>query len=79
MGIELPVSDGGSDVDRPVAGAVDDGAAPALEGLIGADFVAKIVQPAACRDQLVAEFIFEPLAVEITFVAGDPFVRELSG
>src|SRR5215469_3140208 len=75
MGVELAVSDGRGDVDGPVAGTVDVGAAPALKGLVGTDLVTKVVQLAACRDQLIAEFVFEPLAVEITLVAGNPFMQ----
>src|SRR5689334_13125620 len=73
--VELAVPDRGRDIDRPVAGAVDVGAAPALEGLIGADLIAEIVQFAVRRGQLVAEFAVEPLALEIAFVAGDPLVQ----
>src|SRR5215469_16418184 len=75
MGVELAVSNGRGDVDGPVAGTIDVGAAPALEGLIGTDLVTKIVQLAACRDKLIAELVFEPLAVEITLVAGNPLMQ----
>jgi hypothetical protein len=65
MGIDLPVPDRSSHIDGPVAGAVDVGTAPAFEGLIGADLVAEIVQLPILGGQLIAEFVFEPLALEI--------------
>src|SRR5215468_6582600 len=74
MGVELAVSNGRGDDDGPVAGTIDVGCA-ALEGLIGTDFVTKIVQLAACRDKLIAELVFEPLTVEITLVAGNPLMQ----
>jgi hypothetical protein len=73
MRIELPVPDRSSDIDGPVASAVDVGTAPAFERLIGADLITEIVQLPVQRSQLITEFVFKPLALEIAFVAGDPF------
>ena len=42
--VKLPVPDRGRDVDGPMTGAVNVEAAPALEGLVGADLVAEVVQ-----------------------------------
>ena len=51
------------------------GVAAALEGLVGADLIAQIVQFAIGRGQLIAEFAVEPLALEVALLAGDPFMQ----
>jgi len=75
VAVELAVADRGGDVDRPVAGAADVRAAAALEGLVGADPVAEVVQPAGRRAELVLKLAVEPLGREIPLVARHPLMQ----
>src|SRR5204862_262604 len=76
VGVELAVADRGGDIDGPVTGAADVAVAAALKGLIGADLVAEIVDPAGRgRRELVAELAIEPFVPEIALVARHPFME----
>src|SRR5262245_29430957 len=66
---------GGSDVDRPVAGAADVGLAAALEGLKRADLVAEIVRGTVARLDGLTEFVVESLGFEVALLLRDPFVQ----
>src|SRR5947208_16265774 len=76
VGVELAVADRGGDIDGPVTGAADVAVAAALKGLIGADLVTEIVDPAGRgRRELVATLAIEPFGPAITCDARPPVVQ----
>jgi hypothetical protein len=58
-----------------VTGAAYRGGAALLEGLIGANLIAKVVPLAFFGDQLIAELIVETLGGEVAFRLCDPFLK----
>jgi len=66
----------GRDIDGPVAGAADIGAAALLQRLIGADpLAARVMVLPAGRADLLAKLVIEALGREVPLLLGDPFLQ----
>src|SRR5262245_25931306 len=75
VGIELAMARRGRDVDGPMAGGAHVAGAALLEGLVGADLVAQVMDLAVLRRGLLAKLVSEPLRGEIALFLGHPFVQ----
>ncbi len=70
---------GGRDIHGPMAGATHIGGSALFVGLIGAYFVAEVVPFSVLGDDLVTEFVVQPLGGEVTLLFGHPLLQPHMG